>query len=97
VESLCKIYNLTPNELNTKWEAFALTHQCDMKPTVSYIKILKNSLQREFDRSLKSRRTVKGRVTTKRAGAVGGGIDLSEYGIDMSTDENIGDNSVDNL
>lgn len=77
VESTCNIYSLTPDKLRMKWEAFALSSQCDLRPTVNFIKILKNSLQREFDRGLKSRRTVKGKITTKR----GNGIDFSEYGI----------------
>ncbi|GAA5811310.1 hypothetical protein MFLAVUS_004743 [Mucor flavus] len=78
LESICNIYSLTPEKLKMKWEAFALTSQCDLRPTLPYIKILRNSLQREFERGLKSRRTVKGKVTTKR----GGTFDFSEYGLD---------------
>lgn len=78
MESICNIYSITPEKLKMKWEAFALTSQCDLRPTLPYIKILRNSLQREFERGLKSRRTVKGKVTTKRGGA----FDFSEYGLD---------------
>lgn len=62
---------------------------CPLKPTSAYIKYLKNSLQREFERSLKARRTVKGRVITKRSTA----MDLSEYGIKTESQ----DDSVEDL
>lgn len=81
MESLCNIYSLTPEKLRIKWEAFALTSQCDLTPTINYVRILKNSLQREFDRGLKQRRTIKGKVATKR----GNGIDFSEYNVGAST------------
>lgn len=87
VNSLCSLYSLTPDNLKNKWEAFALNSGCPLKPTSAYIKYLKNSLQREFERSLKVRRTVKGRVVTKRSTA----MDLSEYGITTDSQENDAD------
>ncbi|KAG2203030.1 hypothetical protein INT47_013246 [Mucor saturninus] len=80
LESTCNLYSLTPNKLLLKWKAFALTAQCSLKPTLNYVAILKNSLQREFERGLKQRRTIRGKVATKR----GNGLDFSDYGIHVA-------------
>lgn len=80
---------MTPENLKFKWEAFALNTNCPLKPTLPYMKFLKNSLQREFERSLKSRKTATGKVTTRKANV----MDLSEYGIDVGSQ----DDSVENL
>lgn len=88
------MYRLTPDQLRMKWEAFALSSQCDLKPTVPYVRIMKNTLQREFERGLKTRRTVKGKIATKRSGGPSG-INFSEYGLDLDNDSQ-GD-SVENL
>lgn len=92
MESTCNLYSLTPDKLRMKWEAFALSTHCSLKPTVNYIAILKNSLQREFERGLKQRRTIKGKVTTKR----GNGVDFSDYGLASHT-TNKQEESIDDL
>lgn len=89
VSSLCSLYSMTPDNLKFKWEAFALNTNCPLKPTLPYMKFLKNSLQREFERSLKSRRTTTGKIATKRMNT----MDLSEYGIDLGSQ----DDSVESL
>ncbi|RCI02079.1 DNA-directed DNA polymerase alpha subunit pol12, partial [Rhizopus stolonifer] len=81
--SLCNLYSLTPDHLKFKWEAFALNTGCSIKPTLPYIKHLKNALQRELDRGRKTRKTIKGKVVTKRSQA----MDLSEYGISQPYSE----------
>ncbi|KAI9486740.1 MAG: DNA polymerase alpha/epsilon subunit B-domain-containing protein [Benjaminiella poitrasii] len=91
--SLCSIYSMTSDNLKFKWEAFALNSGCSLKPTLPYIRHLKNSLQREFERNLKSRRTIKGRVITKRSNT----MDLSEYGIANDSQEDSVENFMSNL
>lgn len=86
---MCTIYSLTPESLRNKWEAFALNSGCALKPSLPYVKHLRNSLKREFERNIKARRTIKGKVVTKRTNA----MDLSEYGITNDGQ----DDSVENL
>ncbi|CAO3678092.1 unnamed protein product [Rhizopus stolonifer] len=81
ISSICQVFTLTPEQVKFKWEAFALNANISLKPTLAYIKLLRNSLQREFDRGVKKRRTgTSNKIVTKRTAAP---IDLSEYGIDL--------------
>ncbi|KAI8982344.1 DNA polymerase alpha/epsilon subunit B-domain-containing protein [Mycotypha africana] len=83
LSSLCSSFSLTPETLKHKWEAYALNTGCPLKPSVAYIKFLKKSLQRDFDRNLKTRRTATGRLPVKRSST----MDLSEYGLTMDSQE----------
>ncbi|KAI8367010.1 DNA polymerase alpha/epsilon subunit B-domain-containing protein [Choanephora cucurbitarum] len=83
LSELCSVYSITPDNLKFKWEAFALNSGCSIKPTIPYIKHLRNSLKREFDRSVKARKTTTGKVVTKRTQ----GFDLSDYGIAQTKQE----------
>ncbi|KAI8388386.1 DNA polymerase alpha/epsilon subunit B-domain-containing protein [Radiomyces spectabilis] len=81
--SLCKIYNLTPQELKFKWEAFALNNGGMTSPTVDLVRQLKHTLQRDFEQSLEPAKA-RGRVTTKRDVM----MDISDYATDMDQDTN---------
>ncbi|KAI8643515.1 DNA polymerase alpha/epsilon subunit B-domain-containing protein [Parasitella parasitica] len=89
LSSLCTIYSLTPEILRNKWEAFALNSKCPLKPSLPYVKHLKSALKRDFDRSIKARKTMKGKVVTRRSNT----MDLSEYGIASNSQ----DDSVENF
>lgn len=82
VSSLCTLYSITPEVLKNKWEAFALTTGCALKPSLPYVKHLKNSLQRDFDRQMKTQKKVKRAVVTKKPR-----VDLSDYGIKTDNQE----------
>lgn len=88
VLSLCTIYSITPEALKNKWQAFAISTGCGMKPSAAYVQHLKKSLQRDFDRQIKKQKTSRTAVVTKKPR-----MDLSEYGIDMDNQ----DDSVESL
>lgn len=77
---------MTPEQVKFKWEAFALNANISLTPSAAYIRLLKNNLQREFNRTLKKRRTggvsTNERIVTKRAVMP---VDLSAYGLDFTT------------
>ncbi|KAI8378975.1 DNA polymerase alpha/epsilon subunit B-domain-containing protein [Blakeslea trispora] len=87
LHNVCTTYSITPDNLKFKWEAFALNSGCSIKPTIPYIKHLRNSLKREFDRSVKARKTTQGKVVTKRTTA----LDLSDYGIAQTKNDSVED------
>ncbi|KAG1171089.1 hypothetical protein G6F70_007228 [Rhizopus microsporus] len=86
IGSICQIFSMTPEQVKFKWEAFALNANISLTPSAAYIRLLKNNLQREFNRTLKKRRTggvsTNERIVTKRAVMP---VDLSAYGLDFTT------------
>lgn len=92
VNSICQVFTLTPEQVKFKWESYALNANISLKPTISYVKLLRNALQREFDRTLKKRRTgPSNRTVTKRSIVP---MDLSEYGIDFGLTTQEQDNNM---
>ncbi|EIE80547.1 hypothetical protein RO3G_05252 [Rhizopus delemar RA 99-880] len=92
INSICQVFTLTPEQVKFKWESYALNANISLKPTISYVKLLRNALQREFDRTLKKRRTgPSNRTVTKRSIVP---MDLSEYGIDFGLTTQEQDNSM---
>ncbi|KAI8989258.1 DNA polymerase alpha/epsilon subunit B-domain-containing protein [Pilobolus umbonatus] len=57
LESLCTIYNLPPQTLKYKWEAFVLNTGVPFHPTLPLIRNLKMTLQNEFEREIHTRRS----------------------------------------
>ncbi|KAF1803689.1 DNA polymerase alpha/epsilon subunit B-domain-containing protein [Mucor lusitanicus] len=92
LSSLCTLYSITPEVLKNKWEAFALTTGCALKPSLPYVKHLKNSLQRDFDRQMKTQKKVKRAVVTKKPR-----VDLSDYGIKTDNQEDSVESFMSNM
>ncbi|KAI9031700.1 hypothetical protein CLU79DRAFT_729703 [Phycomyces nitens] len=69
VHSLCKIYNLNPEDLKFKWEAFSINMGSIVTPTVELVRQLKSTLQSEFQQKLQTKaRSVPANQTLKSGG-----------------------------
>ncbi|KAI7878819.1 DNA polymerase alpha, subunit B, partial [Lichtheimia hyalospora FSU 10163] len=80
LESLLRLYNLSPTDLKFKWEAFSLNLRLEkVAMTVDLIRQLKINLQREFEQQLEQKR----RDQAKAANSIA--MDTGEF--DMQVDE----------
>lgn len=80
VESLLRLYNLSPTDLKFKWEAFSLNLRLEkVEMTVDLIRQLKINLQREFEQQLEQKRRDQAKVSNPTT------MDLGDY--DMQIDE----------
>ncbi|KAJ8653902.1 hypothetical protein O0I10_010469 [Lichtheimia ornata] len=80
LESLLRLYNLSPTDLKFKWEAFSLNLRLEkVEMTVDLIRQLKINLQREFEQQLEQKRRDQAKVSNPTA------MDMGDY--DMQVDE----------
>lgn len=80
VESLLRLYNLSPTDLKFKWEAFSLNLRLEkVDMTVDLIRQLKINLQREFEQQLEQKRRDQAKASNSTF------MDMGDY--DMQVDE----------
>ncbi|KAI9271661.1 DNA polymerase alpha/epsilon subunit B-domain-containing protein [Phascolomyces articulosus] len=83
--SLCRIYNLSAQDIKFKWEAFTLNLGSGvLQPTVELIRQLKTNLQREFEQSLQQQQHQPSgtQQNNDRKTKSNVGFDISEYTMD---------------
>lgn len=80
MESLLRLYNLSPTDLKFKWEAFSLNLRLEkVDMTVDLIRQLKINLQREFEQQLEQKRRDQAKASNSTF------MDMGDY--DMQVDE----------
>ncbi|KAI8093585.1 DNA polymerase alpha/epsilon subunit B-domain-containing protein [Halteromyces radiatus] len=52
LESLCRLYSLSPEDLKFKWEAFSFNKKNAQVPTVDLVRQLKSTIQHKFEQTL---------------------------------------------
>ena len=85
VSSLCRIYNLSAQDIKFKWEAFSLNLGTDVViPTIELIRQLKTNLQREFEQNLQQGGAdhQPQQQSDQKVKSNNMGFDLSEYTMD---------------
>ncbi|KAI9498209.1 DNA polymerase alpha subunit B N-terminal-domain-containing protein [Zychaea mexicana] len=89
LSSLCRIYDLSPQDIKFKWEAFTLNLGTGvLTPTVELVRQLKVNLQRELEQNLQQKSQQPAEQLQHRKDSKAGSnmsFDLSEY--TMDTDE----------
>ncbi|KAG2223782.1 hypothetical protein INT45_001916, partial [Circinella minor] len=83
--SLCRIYNLSAQDVKFKWEAFSLNLGTGVVvPTIELIRQLKTNLQREFEQNLQQGGTdhQPQQQNDRKVKSNNMGFDLSEYTMD---------------
>ncbi|KAF7729841.1 DNA-directed DNA polymerase alpha subunit pol12 [Apophysomyces ossiformis] len=82
--SLCRLYDLTPEDLQFKWEAFVVNSNIPATPTVENVRLMKSNLQREFELKLQQEKLtgVKKEATFNLSSYVPMSIDASNNNLD---------------
>lgn len=89
VESLCRIYSLSAQDLHIKWEAFSFSLRKGplLTPTVDLIRQFRINLQRDFEQSLQQQQKQQRTTTRTVVTNTNTMMDFSEYTSAMDEDD----------
>ncbi|KAI9313261.1 DNA polymerase alpha/epsilon subunit B-domain-containing protein [Dichotomocladium elegans] len=80
LESLSRLYNLSPSDMKFKWEAYSLRTHIPALPTVEHLRQWKSTLQREFDQKFQGSHQEKSKT---RAVSGSSERNLGDYAMDV--------------